>query len=153
MTRRLRRGEAFELYPNAKISRTSDVLEVRFIQLAGDPHPRYMEQTARQLRRAPDRSMYLAGGHLMRAAASLRGGNLRRAEQHFQGAWAELQRLRLRSDRLSAALRIASRAVKDITGAGTPLTGGDVHTEAAGGSRGRRGDDPTYGVVGTPRRT
>lgn len=44
------------------------------------------------------------------------------------------------------------RVRKDITGAGSPVTGADVHTNAAGADKTGRRDSRTYGVVSDNRR-
>ncbi len=132
-------------------------LRDRFLALAEDPQPAYLEQTAQQLRRVDNPTIYRASHRLSRAATALRLGHFRTAEAEFQAAWSQLQLLRSRAAKLQAAVRVATRAVKksneslelDLgSSAGDSLTGDDVHTDSAGGEQKREGDDPTYGVQG-----
>ncbi len=132
-------------------------LRDRFLALAEDPQPQYLEQTAQQLRRADNPTLYRAAVRLNRAAVAMRQGQVNTAEREFQAAWSQLQLLRSRAAKLQAAVRIATRAVKSVveldlgSEAGSPLTADEVHTNSAGGEQTREGDDDTYGVQGNTK--
>ncbi len=132
-------------------------LRDRFLALAADPQPSYLEQTAQQLRRVDNPTIYRASHRLSRAATALRLGHFRTAEREFQAAWSQLQLLRSRAAKLQAAVRIATRAVKSSnesleldlgSSAGSPVVADDVHTDSAGGEQKREGEDDTFGVQG-----